>query len=132
MIIGLSGLSCANKKIIGVATVSLRDMKFYAFHGYYDFERRIGNNFIVDLDLEVDIPADPNDHIENTYNYELAYQIVDSYMKQKYKLLEGLAYDIAKEIKQSDEKVDKVKITLSKNNPPLGGKVGQARVTIEI
>lgn len=115
-----------------MATVSLKGMKFYAFHGYYDFERRIGNNFIVDVDAQVVIKGDPDDKIEKTLNYENVYAITEKYMQKKYQLLESLAFDIATEIKIYDSKVEKVKVTLSKLNPPVGGKVDRAVVSIEI
>jgi dihydroneopterin aldolase len=115
-----------------MATISLKDMKFYAYHGYYDFERRIGNNFQVDVDIDIAMDQDPNDHIDNTYNYEHAHNIITEHMQKKYQLLEGLAYDMATAIKNSDHIVQKVRITLSKSNPPLKGKVGRAQVTIEV
>ena len=115
-----------------MATISLKDMKFYAYHGYYDFERRIGNNFQVDVDIDIALEKDPNDQIDNTYNYELAHKIITEYMQKKYQLLEGLAFDMATAIKNSDPIVQKVVITLSKSNPPLKGKVGQAQVTIAV
>jgi len=76
--------------------------------------------------------TDPNDQIDNTYNYELAHNIISEYMQKKYQLLEGLAYDMATAIKSSDPIVQKVIITLSKFNPPLKAKVGRAQVTIEV
>lgn len=115
-----------------MAIVSLQGMKFYAFHGFYDFERRIGNNFIVDVDVVVDIPEDPDDRIEMTLNYEEVYKITERYMQKKYQLLESLAFDIAGDIKAIDSKVQRVKVSLSKLNPPVGGKVDRAKVIIEI
>lgn len=107
-------------------------MKFYAFHGYYDFERRVGNNFIVDVDAVVDIVGDPNDNIDKTLNYEEIYRITEKFMHKKYLLLEGLAYDIGKAIKESDPKVKTVKVALAKLKPPVGGQVDKAVVTIDI
>jgi dihydroneopterin aldolase len=115
-----------------MATIALKGMRFYAFHGYYEFERRIGNNFVVDVDAQVEIKGDPNDNIDKTLNYEEIYKITDRYMQKKYLLLEGLAYDIGVEIKAFDSKVKSVKVVLTKLNPPVGGKVDKAQVTIEI
>jgi dihydroneopterin aldolase len=53
-------------------------------------------------------------------------------MQKKYLLLESLAYDIGVEIKAFDVKVKSVKVVLTKLNPPVGGKVDKAQVTIEI
>lgn len=112
--------------------VALQGMKFYAFHGYYEFERRIGNNFIVDIEVEVDLDGDPKDQIDETVNYEDLYQVCKKYMDKKYSLLESLAYDIAQEIKQDYKKVEEVKVRLHKLNPPLGGKVDRSIVEIKL
>ena len=110
--------------------VALHGMKFYAFHGYYEFERRIGNNYIVDIDTEIHLDGDPLDQIDETVNYEDLYKICKKYMGKKYKLLESLAYDIAQEIKTEHKKVLKVTVVLQKLNPPLGGKVDKSVVEI--
>lgn len=115
-----------------MAKVALKGMKFYAFHGYYDFERRIGNNFEVDIEATLKISQDPNDRIEATINYEEMYEICERYMQMKYLLLESLAYDIAQEIKSNHPIVEKVAVVLTKMNPPVGGKVARAEVTIEL
>jgi len=112
--------------------VALHGMKFYAFHGYYDFERRIGSNYVVDIDTEVHIDGDPHDQIDETVNYEDLYQICKKYMGMKYKLLESLAYDIAQEIKENHKKVKTVKVVLQKLNPPLGGKVDKSVIEISM
>ena len=105
-------------------------MKFYAFHGYYEFERRIGNNYIVDIETEVNLDANPNDQIDETVNYEDLYEICKKYMGKKYQLLESLAYDIAQEVKANHNKVEKVRVVLQKLNPPLGGKVDKSVIEI--
>ncbi len=115
-----------------MAKVALRGMKFYAFHGYYEFERRVGCNFILDVEATVTINADPGDQIEKTINYEDLYRICQQYMQLKYKLLESVAYDIAAHIKREFEVVDHIKVTLSKLNPPLPGKVDKSVIEIEL
>lgn len=115
-----------------MAKVSLKGMKFYAFHGYYEFERRVGTNFILDVETEFELKEDPDEHIENTINYESLYAICQFYMEKKYSLLETVAYDIANRIKTDFELVDKVRVTLSKLNPPLPGKVDKSEIVIEL
>jgi len=78
--------------------VALRGMKFYGFHGYYSFERRVGNSFTMDIVVDLKGASDPKDRIEHTINYEELYEIAKSYMQAQYLLLESLAYDIAQEI----------------------------------
>ena len=112
--------------------IALSGMHFYAFHGYYDFERRVGTNFIVDVELTLKDSSKPASGIHNTINYEEVYNIVHQFMQRKYKLLESLAHDIAHEIKSAYEKADVVKVRLSKLQPPLPGKADKAFVEITI
>ena len=111
-------------------TVALEGMEFYAFHGYYEFERRVGNNFRLDVHVEVSLDEDPDDQIDKTVNYEEIYQVSAQYMKKKYQLLESVAYDIAHHLKSQYKKVEKVTVSLSKPNPSLGGKAARAKVVI--
>lgn len=37
-----------------MGVIEIEGMKFYAFHGHYETERRVGNNFRVDVKLETD------------------------------------------------------------------------------
>lgn len=113
-------------------TVSLQGMKFYAFHGYYAFEQRIGNTFEVDVEAELDTSSSPDEQLDKTLNYEEIYKITKGYMEKKYQLLETLAYDIAHDVKAYDNKVQKVTVKLSKYNPPIGGKVDRAVVTVSV
>ena len=112
--------------------IALSGMHFYAFHGYYDFERRIGTNFIVDVEILLEEGAKPETGIHNTINYEEVYTIVHNFMQKKYKLLESLANDIALEIKDQHKLAHQVKIKLSKLQPPLPGKAERAFVEITL
>lgn len=112
--------------------VSLKGMKFYAFHGYYDFERRVGNDFIIDVETTINMAGHPNDHIENTVDYEAIYKVCSTIMQKKYKLLESVAYDIALMIKEQHPKVENVTVTLAKLNPPVGGKAEKSEIVIKL
>ena len=114
------------------ANISLVGMEFYAFHGYYELERRVGSRFVLDVEVSLDEFKDPSDRIEMTINYENIYEISAYYMAKKYKLLESVAFDIASEIKSKFTQVRKVKVRLSKINPKLAGKVGAAQVELVI
>lgn len=111
-----------------MAKIGLRGMQFYAFHGYYEFERRIGNRFVLDVMVDIDISNDPNEKIANTYNYEEIYATCKKYMKKRYLLLETLAHDIGQDIKKSNNAIKEVHIRVAKLNPNMGGKIDQAVV----
>lgn len=112
--------------------VSLLGMEFYAFHGYYDFERRVGSLFVLDVEVDVDLSENPHDKIEDTVNYEDVYAICKRLMNKKFRLLETLVFSIADEVKSISPNVLSVKVSLSKLNPPIGGKAKKACVSVTL
>lgn len=117
---------------MNLMVVSLKGMKFYAFHGFYDFERRVGDYFELDVDVHLRFEGDPKEKIENTLDYEEIYKVSERYMQKNYLLLESLAYDIASDLKRNYDKVEVVEVRLSKLNPHVGGEAERASVTIRI
>ncbi|HVW96746.1 MAG TPA: dihydroneopterin aldolase [Mucilaginibacter sp.] len=116
-----------------MVTVSLRGAEFFAFHGFYPEEQKLGNKFIVDVDVSF-YPFDNlrEDKIAHTVDYERVYHIVGKQMKRTSKLLETVARTIADEIKTEFPFAEKIRISLKKMNPPLGGKVDYSNIVIEI
>ena len=115
-----------------MAKIGLKGMKFYAFHGYYDFERRIGNEFVVDVVVDINMPSSPEEKITNTYNYEEIHLITKKFMAKRYQLIETLAHDIGEEVKFGNEEINSVTVKIQKLNPPVGGKTEAAFVEISI
>ena len=67
-------------------------MEFYAYHGCFEEEQKIGTWFNVDLSLEVDTSkAEKSDNIEDTVNYQSVYQVVKEQMMIPSHLLENVA-----------------------------------------
>ena len=50
--------------------IEIEGMKFYAYHGYFESERIIGNEFVVDIFIEVDCAAaGASEKLEDALNY---------------------------------------------------------------
>ncbi|WP_421894320.1 dihydroneopterin aldolase [Marinoscillum sp.] len=112
--------------------VSLEGMEFYARHGYYEEERKIGNKYSVDVQLEVDFAeAASEDKLEGTVNYEKVYEVVAEVMSIDAMLLEHLAGKMIRKLKEAFPKVIKVQVKVSKYNPPIKGLCHRAMVTLE-
>ena len=111
--------------------ISLNDLKFYAYHGVFDEERRIGNEFIVGL--SVFIPFDKrieNDELEGTVSYAELYEIVKEEMSKPHNLLEKVAHNIWVRIKEKYEQISRGFIRIEKSRPPVAGMLGTASVTL--
>lgn len=112
--------------------IALEGMEFFAFHGFYDEEQKIGNKYGVDLNIQTDLhAAAASDNLGETVNYERLYLLVLKEMAQPARLLEHLGYRIIEGIIQEFPFVQQVQVSVSKFNPPLGGICHKAKVTLE-
>ena len=111
--------------------IALEGLEFFAFHGYYDEEQKIGNRYGVDLYIKTDLlAAGESDKLLQTVNYEILYRLVAEEMRTPARLLEHVAHRVLDRIMAELPHVRKVKISVSKFNPPLGGICQRARVTL--
>ena len=112
--------------------IVIENMEFYAFHGHYREEQIVGNRFIVDLSIETEMSVpSKSDNLKDAVNYQQAYQIVKAQMDRKSYLLENIAGRILNALYEEMEGIKKVKVKVSKLNPPIGGRVGSVSVIIE-
>ncbi|OGX90250.1 dihydroneopterin aldolase [Hymenobacter coccineus] len=112
--------------------IALEGMEFFAFHGYYDEEQRIGNKYGVDLYIRTNLlAAGASDKLDNTVNYEVLYRLVAEEMRAPARLLEHVAHRVLDRVMAELPHVQQVKISVSKFNPPLGGICHRARVTLK-
>jgi len=111
--------------------ILIEDIEIYAYHGYYAEEQKTGGNFVVNLEMDVDFEdAFDSDDLNDTYNYQLAYDVVVTEMKNNSALLEHIAFRIADKIIQESVKVKKITVKIEKMNPPLGGNVRSVGIEI--
>ncbi|MFY7908139.1 MAG: dihydroneopterin aldolase [Emticicia sp.] len=116
-----------------MGVISLEGLEFFAYHGYYDEEQKIGSKFSIDIEITTDLSrAAQEDKLKFTVNYEDVYKIVADVMKEKHRLLEHIAYKIIEVIKLQFPHIESVTVNVSKFNPPLGGICHRSRVTISV
>jgi dihydroneopterin aldolase len=112
-------------------TIALHGAEFFAFHGFYPEEQKLGSKFIVDVDVSfIPVKNLKEDKIGNTVDYEQVYGIVDEQMKKTAKLIETVAQSIADEIKEHFSFVDNIRVSIKKMNPPLKGRVEYSNIVI--
>jgi 7,8-dihydroneopterin aldolase/epimerase/oxygenase len=96
--------------------IILEEIKIFAHHGWYDEERKKGHWFYVSAIIELDEISEINEKLSNTFNYELAYEIVKDEMQQPKKLLETVAENITKRILHFKQ-IKKCIVKIMKENP---------------
>lgn len=109
--------------------IELEDMKFYAFHGVFDQERKVGNNFVVSLRVQVNyLQSLEEDCLSQTINYAELYDLVKEEMSQPANLLEYVAGRICKRVFEFSERIASLEVKVAKLNPPFSGDVRQCSV----
>ena len=112
--------------------IVLEGMQFYGYHGVHVEERILGQSFIVDIEIVLDLrPSGLSDDIEDTLSYSVVYAIVKGEVEGPSKsLLESLAEGIAQKVISNDIVIS-TKVRVRKANPPIKGAV-LSTVGIEI
>lgn len=111
--------------------ISLEGMKFYAFHGCTEEEKKVGIHFQVDVHIVCDVSlAAESDNINDALNYQTVYLLVAKEMKQTSNLIENVCLRIKQSIIQHFPQAEDVTVRISKMNPPLGGEVQKVSVLI--
>ena len=100
-------------------------------HGVYDFERAQGQDFVVDVELELDLgPAARSDDVADTVHYgELADRLVDIVAGEPVRLIETLADRLA-DACLADRKVSAATITVHKPQAPIPHEFTDVAVTL--
>ncbi len=112
--------------------IELEGMHFYAYHGFYESERVAGNEFRVDVTIETDCSlAAKSDNLEDALNYQTVFDRVKEEMQAKSNLLEHLANRILDALFNEFPASQYIKVKVSKLNPPMGGQVEKASITLE-
>ncbi len=111
--------------------IEIENMEFYAFHGCYELEKQVGNRFLVSVGLEADLSeATASDEVSRTINYLEVYNLVAAEMDVPSDILEHVAGRILEALYRRFPQLAKATVKVSKMNPPLGGAVEKASVTL--
>lgn len=105
--------------------ILLEGMVFFGYHGVRPDEQSLGQQFVVDIALRCDLrPAGQNDDLALTVNYsEVHRQVRDIVEGPPVRLIETLAERIATTLLASHERVQSVRVKVSKPQVRLGGTV---------
>ena len=104
----------------GLDHLVIRGLEIFAHHGVFDFERRDGQIFVIDLDLELDTRgAAASDDLSDTLDYGSLVARVETAAKQDpVDLIETLAQRIA-DVCLEYTMVERVEVTVHKPQAPI-------------
>ncbi|MDQ0495938.1 dihydroneopterin aldolase [Paenibacillus brasilensis] len=110
----------------------LHRMEYYGYHGVFPEERKLGQRFYIDLELELDLrEAGEQDTLDKTVNYaEVHYTVKDIVEKESYQLIEALGERIASSLLDTYTSVNALTVKVTKPHPPFDIHFGG--VTVEL
>lgn len=118
-----------------IAKIELEEIKIYAYHGCYKEEQEVGNNFTVNVTLEVDAtkPA-ASDDIKDALNYVAVYEAIKEEMAVKSHLLENVVARICTRLRKDFCHLGLIggEIKVAKITPPVGGEMKSVAVKMSI
>ncbi len=102
--------------------IIMEGMQFYGFHGVNVEERSLGQSYVVDLAVEIDLGVPGrSDRLEDTVSYTHLYRSVQKVLEGESKnLLEATAEAVAGRILE-EFPVDAVQVRVKKPRPPIKG-----------
>jgi dihydroneopterin aldolase len=114
-----------------MGTIKLKNIRTFSYHGCLVEESKIGSDYRVDLEVKTDLRKSCiSDKLADTVDYVLLNQIVVDEMAIRSELLEHIAHRIIVRVFAEAPSVSRIKIGVSKINPPIGGDVEV--VTVEL
>ncbi len=111
--------------------LAVRGIEIHAHHGVFDFERRDGQRFLIDLVLGLDTgPAAGADDLARTVDYgALVAEVVTAAEKDPVDLIETLAQRIA-DVCLAHDAVESVEVTVHKPHAPIAATFTDVALTI--
>ncbi|MEH7335639.1 dihydroneopterin aldolase [Neobacillus drentensis] len=112
--------------------IFVNQMEFYGYHGVFPEETRLGQRFIVDLNVSLELKrAGETDELQHSVNYGELYQLCKEIVEgTPFKLLEAVAEKLAGSILAAFPLIDKVTVKVIKPDPPIPGHYKSVAVEI--
>ena len=104
----------------------------FGYHGVFEHERKDGQDFFVDLTLDLDLTAPSlTDAIEDTVNYgEITDLVVEEITSNPVNLIEKLAGRIAERVLNQHLMVQQVSVTVHKPQAPVAAQLKDIAVVV--
>lgn len=112
-----------------IQTVALRDVKFFAKHGYYEQEQLTGNEFHVSITVSF-LPAEDSESLQHTVNYETLNLIMREEMEETQKLLETVVKNMLNSVLKAFPFLLTAQVSIKKLHPAMPGDIDHSFVQL--
>lgn len=109
-------------------TIRLKGLRFFSRIGVAGQERRVGNDF--EVNITISLPADGfrREDLSSTVSYADVYLMAKECMDHEALLLETVAKDISERISEKWPVIEDVSVEITKLSVPIDGMTGSASV----
>lgn len=115
-----------------MGTISVEDIRCFAYHGCMDEEGLIGTYFSVNVEVTADLSSSAkSDLLEDTIDYVTISKIVQDEMAIRSKLIEHVAKRIIDKLMRHLPLIQKCKVVVVKHKAPIQGDVQRVSVRLE-
>ncbi len=111
-------------------TISLYNVRFYSYHGYFPEEQVLGNEFLVDIEVEIYNNINDSEDLRQTLDYGILFSIAKREMSIPQKLLETVAFRIINSIKCLEADMSSIRVKVKKVALPITSDLGYAAVEL--
>src|SRR5271169_208847 len=113
--------------------IVVRGLSLHAYHGVMQHEAKVGQTFMLDLVLDIDLAAaSRSDKLKDTVSYDLVVKTVtEAFCGRRYRLVEAAAGAVATAVLARCPKVRSVRVTVHKPHAPIAATFDDVGVIIE-
>lgn len=114
------------------SSIILEHVKFHAYHGVFPQEHQTGAYFYVTLEADTDFgSAMQSDELAGTVSYASLYDLLRQEMEIPSQLIEHVAERILSRIFNECPAISRIRLKLTKENPPMRADCREAGIYIE-
>jgi 7,8-dihydroneopterin aldolase/epimerase/oxygenase len=112
--------------------IFIEGLSLHAYHGVMAYEAKVGQTFILDLTLSIDLAAAArSDKMVDTVSYD---KVVDcasaAFCAQRFRLIEAAAGKVADALLGAFPRVQSVEVTIHKPHAPIAAIFSDVSVTL--
>lgn len=115
--------------MVNQITIELKNLRFFGYHGIYENEKKIGNEFEVNLKVILKPDVKVITDLDQSINYVKLFELIRTKMKKTTGLLETWAMQTAEDIHDQFNMVKEIELSIKKSHPPIENFSGSVAVS---
>ena len=111
-----------------IITIRLQRLRYFAYHGLYEAEKKNGNKFELDVKISFRQTSEIIQNLNETIDYAAVDALIKKEMQIPRELLETLLGELAEKLKLLYPQIIKIELSLNKLTAPIPDFTGRVGV----